>query len=137
MENNIELQSTGNSNGWYTEGKLNDNFKNHIRGRLLFVLSETNLKEKSKNLFKGFGSADKSGAAKDRGTKYLEALKDILDMANPDKPEVLGDYSVVFNTLTGNNDVVKDAVTFKKTRGMFGFGGKHKKNRRTRHKRKN
>ena len=123
--------STEIKRNWYDkDNNLNNNFKNHIRGRILFILAESNLKEKTKNIGKSVIGYNKSDAAKQRGAKYKEALNQILSLSD----EGLGNYSVLANTHVGQ--LTKSAISG--TRKLFGLGGggKNKKRRRTQNKRR-
>lgn len=144
---------------WYDKGtsNLNNNFRNHIRGRLLFILAEQNLKEKSKNIIKGLPGIglDKPDTDVQRGIKYREALNQLLTLSD----KGLGDYSVLANTRVGQgisylNNTRKNVSSFisngignigasmimginnkKENMENLGKGGKHKK-RRTKNKRR-
>jgi hypothetical protein len=145
VDTNAQTEITS---GMYTNGKLNNKFMEYARGRVLFMLSEINRKEELKNFVKSQFGSNKENAAFERGVKYKEALQYIIDNNREDG---LGSYSVVgnaFNKAVNNVRNIPNAVgnklsqakdlTKNLTKRMFGYsGGKHKKNRRTRHKRKN
>lgn len=122
LSQNNETNGLIKTNWYNDDGTFNDNFKSHIRGRLLFILAESNLKEKLKNTVKNAVNPmlDRSEA---RGTEYIKALQEILQL----QPKTLGNYSVVGNAV--GNAASRLSSMF--SRKNVPNGGKHRKHKKT------